>query len=324
MKNNSSTSILSCLLKRFFATAIDLFLLSIFFQALGLNFSISAGFDLAGIEFVLKNGKDGLILYFFLSVYFGILEGIFGSTLGKFILKEKVVNLQGGKASLTQALLRNSLKPIEILGGGFVSMFLSKNNQSIGDRISKTLVINRKNGVFDTVASVHVNLARKILGILFLAFIIIWSCFLIISLPKINAINAAGESYFLLMKKAVVSKNFSEIYQASSDKLKQQLTPDDFEQPILEKYEVFKNSLFKANSISFYQWKFGFGNPIVYLAGETDTKYTLEFILLKENENWKLVSFHINQSESTQNTESPSTSVVTKVFTHSTLMNRLS
>ena len=59
-KNNSSTSTLSFQQKRFFATAINLFLLSIFFRTLGLSFSISAGFDLAGIEFVLKNKKDGI------------------------------------------------------------------------------------------------------------------------------------------------------------------------------------------------------------------------------------------------------------------------
>jgi len=77
--------------------------------------------------------------------YFSILETIYGQTLGKKILKIRVVDFNGKNPSFLRALLRNLFRLIDFLPVfymlGIILILATKNKQRLGDLIAKTMVI---------------------------------------------------------------------------------------------------------------------------------------------------------------------------------------
>lgn len=71
-------------------------------------------------------------------VYFTIFEGIKGATAGKMIMGLKVVKEDGKKCDLFSAIVRNVIRPIDI-----VTFFIwaTNKNQRLGDFIAKTYVV---------------------------------------------------------------------------------------------------------------------------------------------------------------------------------------
>ena len=76
--------------------------------------------------------------------YYFIMEGLFAATLGKSILKIRVLGSDGDPCSFAAAFIRNIIRFIDwlpllyALGG--LSVLASSKRQRLGDRIAKTVV----------------------------------------------------------------------------------------------------------------------------------------------------------------------------------------
>jgi uncharacterized RDD family membrane protein YckC len=286
-EDNTPKPILSGLIRRFFAGFIDFFiLLGLATQIFGLSFSISSGFNVTGTEFICYKIGNAILFYLILLMYFGVLEGTLGYTLGKFVLREKVVSTQGSKPSLYQTLIRNLFKPIEFLLN-FVPLFLSNKNQTLGDRIAKTIVIRRTNVVPEIIPNASVNIFRKALGILLGISVLLNIVLTILSFPKIQTVSFVSENYFFQLKNGLNSGNIAYIYNASSARLKEQQTLNQLQNDISQETEL-KDAITNASRISFYQWKFQ--DSIACSWGETDKNQKIRIILSNESNEWKFLS----------------------------------
>ena len=132
--------------KRFAAHLIDSLIVFIIFWAIGTQVAESVGATTA--EGFSLDGTPALVtmaLSFAASVlYFTLMEGRDGQSLGKKALGIKVVNADGTKCSMRQAFIRNLLRIIDgfaLYLVGIILILQSKSNQRLGDRIAETLVI---------------------------------------------------------------------------------------------------------------------------------------------------------------------------------------
>ena len=77
--------------------------------------------------------------------YFIVCEAAFGRTLGKRLLRLRVVNENGGGARLGQIVVRNLLRLVDELPAlyvvGLVSIHVGPRHQRLGDRLARTLVV---------------------------------------------------------------------------------------------------------------------------------------------------------------------------------------
>ncbi|MGQ9638579.1 MAG: RDD family protein [Thermodesulfobacteriota bacterium] len=84
-------------------------------------------------------------------IYYWILEGLFGATLGKAIIGIKVIKKDAMKCDLRSSFIRNLMRIIDIIGvylvGFFVALF-SKFRQRLGDHLANTVVIETKIGKY--------------------------------------------------------------------------------------------------------------------------------------------------------------------------------
>jgi uncharacterized RDD family membrane protein YckC len=82
-----------------------------------------------------------------LTGYFGALEGLFGATLGKALAGLRVTDLEGRRVSWRAALIRNLIRPLDmlplayLLGGTLV--LASRTHQRLGDRLAGSVVVPR-------------------------------------------------------------------------------------------------------------------------------------------------------------------------------------
>ena len=90
---------------------------------------------------------DPLCMIFLLVifVYFILLEGLFGYTIGKQLLGLRVVTAGGGNPGLRRALLRNLLRLVDSLPAfnilGVVLIILSPEKARVGDLVAGTRVV---------------------------------------------------------------------------------------------------------------------------------------------------------------------------------------
>ena len=86
----------------------------------------------------------GLILYF---GYFIVMEATLGSTLGKMLLRLRVVKTDGSPISWSESVIRNLLRIIDALPTayliGAILVWTSPLRQRLGDRAAKTVVVRR-------------------------------------------------------------------------------------------------------------------------------------------------------------------------------------
>jgi uncharacterized RDD family membrane protein YckC len=118
---------------RFLATLLDGVFLFIFLIIISLLFSEIP--DLAA-------------LFFFLGifVYYVVMEAVWGATLGKMILRLRIVRLDGSPIGWPEALVRTLLRLVDGLFGyilGAILMNTSARRQRLGDMAAKTVVIRR-------------------------------------------------------------------------------------------------------------------------------------------------------------------------------------
>jgi uncharacterized RDD family membrane protein YckC len=80
-------------------------------------------------------------------LYFIILEGFMGATIGKFLLGIRVVKLDGSHIGLGAAIIRNLLRIIDALPTayilGAILIWTSSRKQRLGDRVAHTVVVRR-------------------------------------------------------------------------------------------------------------------------------------------------------------------------------------
>lgn len=125
--------------ERILATIIDFLVFGVYLMVVGIIAQFGGGGNTFWILF-------GLPLYF----YTLLMELIFhGQTLGKMVMKIKVVHLEGRQVPFTSYLLRWLLRLVDIfmLFGaiGVCSILFSKNGQRIGDLAANTTVVRTKN-----------------------------------------------------------------------------------------------------------------------------------------------------------------------------------
>lgn len=113
--------------------------------ALGIVFIVII-FSVSTVQIGLVS-KIIFITYAALFLFYDLASEIFfnGQTLGKKLLKTKVVSLDGGQPTLGQYFIRWVFRivdfPLTAWAGGFLSVVLSENKQRIGDIVAGTTVI---------------------------------------------------------------------------------------------------------------------------------------------------------------------------------------
>jgi uncharacterized RDD family membrane protein YckC len=98
-------------------------------------------FSVYGIEAMSFMGVYGLVGF----LYFIVLEGALGATVGKMIVKIKVVREDGSPCGFGPAVIRNILRIVDALPFlyivGIILIGRSEKKQRLGDRIAKTVVV---------------------------------------------------------------------------------------------------------------------------------------------------------------------------------------
>jgi uncharacterized RDD family membrane protein YckC len=91
---------------------------------------------------------DPLCLIFLLVIiaYFIVLEGLFGATLGKWLVRVRVVGIDGKPISLARSAARNALRVVDSLPTlnivGIVLIVTSPEKARFGDRVAHTRVVH--------------------------------------------------------------------------------------------------------------------------------------------------------------------------------------
>jgi len=95
---------------------------------------------------------DPLCAAFFvvMAVYFVLLEGILGATVGKLAAGIRVIGVDGGRPGLAKGLVRNALRLVDGLPAlnilGVVAVLRSPERARIGDLAAKTRVVHKSRG----------------------------------------------------------------------------------------------------------------------------------------------------------------------------------
>ncbi len=82
----------------------------------------------------------------FAFLYHWLAEGLFGATLGKALIGIAVERASGGRCGLGASLVRNLLRVVDGIGVylvGLVAALVSRSRQRLGDRLARTVVIER-------------------------------------------------------------------------------------------------------------------------------------------------------------------------------------
>ncbi|MBB3697113.1 RDD family protein [Flammeovirga yaeyamensis] len=131
------------LLKRTIATIIDYGIYFIFF-----NLYVKTFGELSDDGGYKVNGIASLPIFLIWFIYFPIVEGLFGKTLGHLAVGLKVIDRRGKNITMLQAFKRRFLDPIDLLfHGGIVAFFVVKyanKHQRVGDIVAKTLVVGNE------------------------------------------------------------------------------------------------------------------------------------------------------------------------------------
>jgi uncharacterized RDD family membrane protein YckC len=125
--------------KRVLGAIIDIIVLFIVMIIFSFLFGAAEGSSFA------VSGFAAFIMYLIWFAYFVVLEVTTGKTIGKYAVKTRVVNESGGQISWGASIVRNLLRIIDgffFYLVGFIIALASKENQRLGDMVSKTYVVN--------------------------------------------------------------------------------------------------------------------------------------------------------------------------------------
>lgn len=74
-------------------------------------------------------------------LYATVMEALFGATIGKLATGLRVVRTDGTKLDVPSALIRNTMRVIDVLLLGAILVWTSPMKQRLGDRIARTVVV---------------------------------------------------------------------------------------------------------------------------------------------------------------------------------------
>lgn len=124
---------------RVIAYIIDVFIVGII-SSIIFPFSMGMGMNWA-VPFINLGGRS--VLYF---LYWTVIEGMYGQSLGKMVMKIEVIDINGGPIdygkSAIQAVGKAFLLPLDLILGWFLS---SELEQRFFNMISDTIVVKMKN-----------------------------------------------------------------------------------------------------------------------------------------------------------------------------------
>ena len=149
---------------RLIALALDTILGGVTFAVIGMYAAVrfggvtESGFSLEGKPALVGIGSAVVIGF----LYYWLLEGIFGATLGKAIVGLRVRDKAGGPCGLKPSLIRNLLRLIDGLGVylvGFLVAVFSKLRQRLGDHLARTVVVEKPPGTLGRAVMVTLWLA---------------------------------------------------------------------------------------------------------------------------------------------------------------------
>ncbi len=123
------------------AIIIDSIILGVVFGILGSIFGLFS-----------QNAQNALgVVYLLLAIlffgYFIVMEAMWGATLGKMLLRLRVVKTDGSPISWSESVIRNLLRIIDGLFYylvGAILIWTSPLRQRLGDRAAKTVVVRRQ------------------------------------------------------------------------------------------------------------------------------------------------------------------------------------
>jgi uncharacterized RDD family membrane protein YckC len=132
---------------RAIAVIIDSLIFVVFGCCFVLALALAGGgeFEQTGAPAILLQLALGVIYY----LYFIILEGSSGSTLGKRVMKLRVVKVDGSQISMGDAAIRNVLRVVDGIMFylvGAIIIWTSMDKQRLGDRVAKTIVVSTAPG----------------------------------------------------------------------------------------------------------------------------------------------------------------------------------
>lgn len=131
--------------RRIGAILIDSILLFVVFLVVGLA---TGGGHASGSSASIRLGSGSTLLYFAIVLaYYVVCEGTNGQTLGKRLLRIRVVSQDGGRASWGQVLGRNLLRIVDVLPVVYIVGLITilatgeGRRQRVGDLAAHTLVV---------------------------------------------------------------------------------------------------------------------------------------------------------------------------------------
>jgi len=128
--------------RRIVATILDGIVLGLIYQVLTSMFHSTYTSDLNFTRLTSRAGVGWLI---FVILYYVVLEGLFGRTVGKAVTGIKVISARTGEApGVFSALIRTLLRVIDGIGGyllGWIIVVLGDRRRRLGDMAADTLVV---------------------------------------------------------------------------------------------------------------------------------------------------------------------------------------
>jgi uncharacterized RDD family membrane protein YckC len=101
-------------------------------------------FELETVWSTVDEGITLVLLPIVWFTYFFLLEGAFGTTVGKYLSRLRVIKKDGGRINFGQAAIRALIGLLEINPIGVIVIWLTPLKQRIGDLIANTMVVNRE------------------------------------------------------------------------------------------------------------------------------------------------------------------------------------
>jgi len=192
---NDSMVSLSGIPRRYFAFLIDLIILSPAFFVVSTMFPSGFSFNWeystdVGVPVTSLSVYDPVNILFLLAipiVYFILFEGLLGASIGKFILKERIVVHSGRKAPIWRVFVKALLLPFDMWLGTLYLLF-SRKNQTLGDKVAGTLVV-KKNLMGPPLEGAPTAFFRKLLAVVMIFATIFFGYVIGSTIPKVKEIN---------------------------------------------------------------------------------------------------------------------------------------
>ena len=124
--------------------AIVMFILLVLGIGSMLGITVISGGELAPIS-IMGAISIGIFAWLLRLIYFTFLEARSGQTIGKKIMKIRVIKMNGDEMDYVAAFVRNLLRIIDQLPTlyiiGFLLIIITKENQRIGDMVAGTILV---------------------------------------------------------------------------------------------------------------------------------------------------------------------------------------